>query len=574
MLNFKSVRDRLTFLFVLLSAASTLVVGLYFIISQISSNNEQVETYRTQLAQQYDRELKMQTDGIISAVEGLYKEQQAGRITEAEAKRLAMDVLRNTRFDDGKGYFSVDERRTGICVVHPIQGAKVDAGGGFVNYSFPKPGESTDSPKRTYVGYFQPYDWVIDTGSYIDYIDARANEYADEMQSKLNSQIMISVILLIIVEVVVVLISMRLAQSFADPITFVTRRLGQFAEGDYRKEPIREDWVARNDEIGGMMHSIGNLGGSMRSLLNTITGSADKVAADAAELTERTDQSSQASHSVAVSITDVAGAANNQLNAVNDATQAIDRLAETMNRVSTSAADTAANTRRAAQAAQNGQQVVTRTVSDMEQLSQAVESSAARIRELGARSDTIGQITDTISNIAEQTNLLALNAAIEAARAGEHGRGFAVVADEVRKLAEQSHDTAENIQSLTNKVTASVQNLSNGAFGLLKFMEDKVSKDYALINETADQYRGDAEYLRGFAQKSNTTSKELSDSVETMGNAMEEIAKATHEGAVGNTTVAEKVTLVAQKANDILDKINISQQGAENLKQQVAKFKV
>jgi methyl-accepting chemotaxis protein len=42
MLNFKSVRDRLTFLFVLLSAASTLVVGLYFIISPISSNNEQV----------------------------------------------------------------------------------------------------------------------------------------------------------------------------------------------------------------------------------------------------------------------------------------------------------------------------------------------------------------------------------------------------------------------------------------------------------------------------------------------------------------------------------------------------
>ena len=29
-----------------------------------------------------------------------------------------------------------------------------------------------------------------------------------------------------------------------------------------------------------------------------------------------------------------------------------------------------------------------------------------------------------------------------------------------------------------------------------------------------------------------------------------------------------------KKANEILDKINISQQGAENLKQQVAKFKV
>ena len=55
---------------------------------------------------------------------------------------------------------------------------------------------------------------------------------------------------------------------------------------------------------------------------------------------------------------------------------------------------------------------------------------------------------------------------------------------------------------------------------------------------------------------------------------MEEIAKATHEGAVGNTTVAEKVTDVAQKANDILEMMNASMEGAENLKKQVAKFKV
>jgi methyl-accepting chemotaxis protein len=71
MLNFKSVRDRLTVLFVLLSAVSTLVVGIYFIGSQIRSNDEQVESYKTKLSQQYDRELRIQTEGLISAVEGL-----------------------------------------------------------------------------------------------------------------------------------------------------------------------------------------------------------------------------------------------------------------------------------------------------------------------------------------------------------------------------------------------------------------------------------------------------------------------------------------------------------------------
>lgn len=62
--------------------------------------------------------------------------------------------------------------------------------------------------------------------------------------------------------------------------------------------------------------------------------------------------------------------------------------------------------------------------------------------------------------------------------------------------------------------------------------------------------------------------------METVNNAMGKIAKATHEGAVGNTTIAEKVADVAEKANEILSKVNMSRQGAENLKKQVEKFKV
>ena len=597
MFNFKSVRDRLTVLFVLLSAASTLTVGAFFIVSQIRSNNEQVETYRVELAQQYDRELKMQTEGIISAIEGIYKEQQAGRIQEAEAKKLAMEAIRNTRFDEGKGYFSVDERRTGICVVHPIQGAKVegkdrsqnkdsqgvmymqdmfkaaDAGGGFVNYSFPKPGESTDSPKRTYVGYFKPYDWVIDTGSYIDYIDARANEYADEMQSKLNSQIIISIILLAVIEVLVVIISMRLAQAFADPIVFVTRRLGQFAEGDYRKEPIREDWVNRNDEIGGMMHSISNLAGSMRGLLNTITSSAERVASDAADLTERTEQSSQASHSVAVSITDVAAAANNQLNAVNDATQSIDRLAETMNRVSSSAEDTAANTRRAAQAAQNGQQVVSRTVSDMEHLSQAVESSAARIRELGARSDTIGQITDTISSIAEQTNLLALNAAIEAARAGEQGRGFAVVAEEIRKLAAQSEEAASQIAQLIGQI----QEDTKHAVTSMNDGTQQLSTTKESVSQTGSEFQDIAQLIESISQQSDRiaqASRSATEDATGCQQSIQEIDNMSKNVVAESENVSAATEEQSASMQDMAHSCRELANMSEKLRQAVTKFKV
>lgn len=75
--------------------------------------------------------------------------------------------------------------------------------------------------------------------------------------------------------------------------------------------------------------------------------------------------------------------------------------------------------------------------------------------------EQINVLSDSIMQITSQTNLLALNAAIEAARAGEAGRGFSVVADEIRKLAEQSKDTVVEIKKITNKVTGSVQNLSD-----------------------------------------------------------------------------------------------------------------
>ena len=105
-------------------------------------------------------------------------------------------------------------------------------------------------------------------------------------------------------------------------------------------------------------------------------------------------------------------------------------------------------------------------------------------------------------------------------------------------------------------------------------MDTNVNKDYDLLDNTAVQYQADAGYLNEFARKSSSSSERLTESVETMSQAMDEIANATHEGAVGNTTVAEKVTDVAEKANDILMKINASKEGAENLKQQVEKFKV
>ena len=76
------------------------------------------------------------------------------------------------------------------------------------------------------------------------------------------------------------------------------------------------------------------------------------------------------------------------------------------------------------------------------------------------------------------------------------------------------------------------------------------------------------------ASQSNESAQDFAQSIQTMNNSMEEIAKATQEGAIGNNTVAQQVVNVAEKANEILNKVNVSKEGADTLKNQLSKFKI
>ncbi|MEN0060035.1 MAG: methyl-accepting chemotaxis protein [Bdellovibrio sp.] len=86
-----------------------------------------------------------------------------------------------------------------------------------------------------------------------------------------------------------------------------------------------------------------------------------------------------------------------------------------------------------------------------------VERLIQSMDEISRSSKKIEEIIAVIDDIAFQTNLLALNASVEAARAGEHGKGFAVVAEAVRGLAQKSSASAREISLLIQESATKVE---------------------------------------------------------------------------------------------------------------------
>ena len=365
-----------------------------------------------------------------------------------------------------------------------------------------------------------------------------------------------------------VLVSRRIADNISDPLASSIGHLSAVASGDLSREIPRE-LSDRADEIGTVVKALGKMQGFMKQ----VHEEAEQTDAMVAELEEMLHGLNNDTQDMSA-VTEEMSAGMEETAA---STSSVQHLSEGLSEGIKGAADAAhaseAYTREVEQRAADLQTSMEQSRLNTRQIYGGTKASVAEAIESAKVVEQIDQLTLEISEIAEQTNLLALNASIEAARAGEQGRGFAVVAGEVGKLAEQSRGTAEKIKGLTGQVTGSVQALSNGTYKLLSFIDENVRSDYDLMDKTAEQYKGDAEYFRKTAEATTSRSQELLGSVSEMNAAMEGIRNATHEGAEGNTRIAEKVVSMAAEYENILAKIQSFKEGTARLKNLVAAFK-
>ena len=365
-----------------------------------------------------------------------------------------------------------------------------------------------------------------------------------------------------------ILVSRRIADNISDPLAASIDHLSAVAAGDLSRE-IPAELSQRQDEIGTVVKALGKMQGFMKQ----VHEEAEATDAMVAELEEMLHGLNNDTQDMSAVTEEMSAGMEETAASASSVQHLSEGLSDGIRGASTAAADSEAYTREVAQRAADLQTSMEQSSASTRQVYGSTKASVAEAIESSKVVDQIGQLTVEISEIAEQTNLLALNASIEAARAGEQGRGFAVVAGEVGKLAEQSRGTAEKIKGLTGQVTGAVQALSDGTYKLLTFIDENVRSDYDLMDKTAVQYKEDAEYFRKTAETTTSRSQHLLDAVSEMNAAMDGIRNATHEGAEGNTRIAEKVVGMAAEYENILAKIQSFKEGTARLKNLVAAFK-
>ncbi len=541
--NFK-VRTKLIILTVVAGLALC-IIGFMNMNSMEKSYFQSVSSMREMLYEDYDAQIMGQVENVIALLNEIYTECQNGAFTEEEAKKQAADLVRELRYGES-GYFWIDtyegdnivllgqeiegtnrletEDSNGYQMIKDILKNGRQEGGGFTEYYYPKEGSSEVYPKRAYSKAFEPWEWVIGTGNYVDELENLAVENNAPVKRIFRSTMTFSVCSITVAMLLLILIAVLIVADIAKSLQAAAKQMNCMAEGDYASDFMKK-FLGRKDDFGHLARCIEDMKSAMVTLIcqvqaesETISTAAGSVNDCVAKLTDDLASVSAATQELSAGMEETAATTITADESAADIHSAVQHIAKRSQDGAQGAAEIkgrAEETNRKIKGAQE------KTVLLKKEIQQDLETALEDAKVI----DQIYELSGVIMNVVSQTNLLSLNASIEAARAGEAGRGFAVVAGEIGELAEQSRQTVIKIQEVTQEVTQAVDNLSSNSRKLLDFVVKDVSEDYEGFLSIGEQYDKDGASVDELMSEFSSIAHELFDNMEGIKNSMSDISK-------------------------------------------------
>lgn len=567
-------------------------IGFWTIYQQ---NIDRIEQLETLMYSNYDALIKEHTETLVSSLTGIKNQRAAGLITDEQQRVLAADVIRQAKYGK-EGYFWADTTegvnvvllgkadvegtsrldltdKQGVKIIQEFMQMTGKDGEGYLDYQFPRSGETEASPKRGYVKLDKDLGWMIGTGNYVDDIEAFLTDQRVQAKEQFSKSLMMMSAGLLGVIALSGFSALTMSSSISRPILRVTELVDKTARLDIAHDSAYDDVYRYSDETGIIARAVGNLRGVLRETVGSIKKDSLVLEKTSEDLGSVTRSGTESIKGVASAVQDYASGAQDQAADAQHSAELLNHLAH----------DIEASVKRAETLKSLTGTVETMnrsSVGAIQELSEkfssarkATEELDANVMVLSERSTQIGNIVAAIQSIAGQTNLLALNAAIEAARAGEAGRGFAVVADEIRKLAEQTSKSTDQIEGIISDILAEIGqtrgNMTVSKSAVLSASEvmDKVFEAFKAIEVSMGETLGQLDGLSGGIQNIDSRKNGVLDAITGISAVTEENAAASEEIAATMETQSDLMQEIHSSAENIADI-------ARQLGDLISKFKV
>lgn len=573
----RSLTGKITLLMVITSSFACFITASLLGYRLYATSEEMVVKTDMLMRKSFDENIKKEVETAVSMLNTVNMLAKKNLIKEKDSRDIAMGILREIRYDKDS-YFWADTPQGQNVVLY---GTKTEgtnryeskdakgfylvkeiikkgmAGGGFTDYWFPRKGESDPKPKRSYSLYFESFDVVVGTGTYIDDIDTAIAEAKENVRRTLIRDLLFLSGSTLIVLLFIITIGIYTGRRIARPVVSITDELDRLGNYDFRESDTIEKLRTHKDEIGRMADAISGMKKQITLVITSMQDATENLSSSSTEMSASTSSFSDNAQSQAASAEEISASMEELSAGMDNIADGADHQYDSLQKLISVLNNLAASIEGMTATIDMTGQLTTHISEDARSGEASIRNMSGSMATIFKSSDDIRGIITIISEISDKINLLALNAAIEAARAGDAGKGFAVVADEVSKLADQ---TASSIKEIENLIRVNADEMIT-ARDDVNHSINATTKIIEGVTEVDGKMHEILEYMR----KQRDISEKAGTEVKNVMHHSEGIKFSTAEQKIAAGEVVSSITSISESAQSIAGGSEELASNAENL---------